>query len=141
KPLIKILPSLLGQPDQKKYLVLFQNDKELRPTGGFITAYAIFNVKGGVITVETSNDIYTLDNTISGKPKAPAPLLKYLPKVPQLNLRDTNLSPDFPTSMKTFYDMYQKSDGYKKVDGVIALDTSALVAAMNILGDIDLGGA
>ncbi len=140
KPLIKILPSLLGQPDQKKYLIIFQNDKELRPTGGFMTAYAIFNVKGGVITVETSSDIYALDDTISAKPKAPEALVKYLPKVPLLNLRDTNLSPDFPTSMKTFLDMYEKAGAYKKVDGIIALDTSALVAAMDILGDIDLGG-
>ena len=44
KPLIKILPQVLGDPKEKKYLILFQNDKELRPTGGFITAYAIFSV-------------------------------------------------------------------------------------------------
>ena len=140
RPLIKILPSLLGEPDEKKYLILFQNDKELRPTGGFITAYAIFDVKEGVITVDTSNDIYTLDDTISNKPKAPAAILKYLPGVPQFNLRDSNLSPDFPTSMQTFTSMYQKAGGYEKVDGIITIDTSALVAAMNILGDITVGG-
>lgn len=44
RPLIKVLPSLLGESEPKKYLVLFQNDKELRPTGGFITAYAIFTL-------------------------------------------------------------------------------------------------
>ncbi len=140
RPLIKILPSLLGEPDPKRYLILFQNDKELRPTGGFITAYAIFNLQHGIIKVETSNDIYNLDDTISEKPAAPTPLQKYLPKVPQLNLRDTNLSPDFPTSMQAFDSMYKKAGGYKQVDGIISVDTSALVAAMNILGDIDVGG-
>ena len=140
KPLIKILPTLLGDPTEKKYLVLFQNDKELRPTGGFLTAYAIFRLDHGVIHVDNSSDIYEIDNTISGKSAAPRPLQLYLPKVPQFNLRDSNLSPDFVTSMDTFMKMYKTAPGKTTVDGVIAVDTQALIAAMNILGDIQVGG-
>jgi hypothetical protein len=102
RPLIKILPQIVGEPNEKKYLMLFQNDKELRPTGGFITAYAIFRLNSGVVHVDTSSDIYSLDATIGNKPVAPAPILKYLPKVPLLNLRDDNLSPDFKVSMDEF---------------------------------------
>lgn len=141
KPLIKVLPTLLGEPDTKKYLVVFQNDKELRPTGGFMTAYAVFRLEHGIVHVDTSNDIYTLDATISNKPKAPAPILKYLPKVYTLNLRDSNLSPDFPSSIDQFKEMYAKSSGPKDIDGIIAVDTQALVAAMNVLGDITVDGA
>lgn len=140
RPLIKILPSLLGEPKEKRYLILFQNDKEIRPTGGFITAYAIFRLEHGLIHVENSNDIYTLDNTISGKEKAPEPIRKYLPQVPLFNLRDSNLSPDFPKSMETFSKLYEKAGGFKKVEGIIAVDTNALVSVMNILGDIKVGG-
>lgn len=139
KPLIKILPQLLGEPNETKYLVIFQNDKELRPTGGFITAYAIFRLDQGVIHVDVSNDIYTLDATIPNKQPAPKPIAKYL-DVPLFNLRDSNLSPDFVTSMNTFYSMYKTSPSYEKVDGIIAVDTSALVSAMNILGDIQADG-
>ncbi len=139
KPLIKILPQLLGEPNETKYLVIFQNDKELRPTGGFITAYAIFRLDQGVIHVDVSNDIYTLDATIPNKQPAPKPIAKYL-DVPLFNLRDSNLSPDFITSMNTFYSMYKTSSSYEKVDGIIAVDTSALVSAMNILGDIQADG-
>jgi len=139
KPLIKVLPTLLGEPKEKKYLVIFQNDKELRPTGGFLTAYAIFRVEHGIIHVDTSNDIYTLDDTISGKQTAPRPILEYLPKVPLLNLRDTNLSPDFVVSMNEFNKLYERSSG-PEVDGIIAIDTKALVAAMDILGDIQASG-
>lgn len=140
KPLIKILPDILGEPDEKKYLILFQNDKELRPTGGFITAYSIFRVDTGVVHVDVSSDIYTLDATIANKPAAPRPILSYLPKVPQLNLRDINLSPDFKVSMDNFSKMYKTAGGYTKVDGIIALDTHALVSAMEILGDVNAGG-
>ena len=135
KPLIKILPSLLGEPKEKKYLVLFQNDKELRPAGGFITAYAIFRIDKGIIHVDRSDDIYTLDNSVRGKPKAPEPILKYLPKVSVLNLRDANLSPDFVESMKTFNSLYEKSSAKVDVDGIIALDTSVLVSTIKILDD------
>lgn len=135
RPLIKILPSLLGDPKEKKYLVLFQNDKELRPTGGFITAYAVFRIDKGVIHVDTAGDTYALDNGIFGKPKAPAPILKYLPNVTTLNLRDSNLSPDFITSMDTFNSLYKKASGYVPVDGIIALDTNVLVSTIKILDD------
>lgn len=141
KPLIKILPSLLGEPNEKKYLILFQNDKELRPTGGFLTAYSIFRLERGIIHVDRSSDIYELDATVPNKPTAPKPILQYLPKVPLFNLRDTNLSPDFITSMETFNKMYKTAGGYTKVDGIIAVDTQALVAAMNVLGDIQVDGA
>ncbi|MGA2967924.1 MAG: DUF4012 domain-containing protein [Candidatus Levyibacteriota bacterium] len=140
RPLIKTLPNILGEPNEKKYLILFQNDKELRPTGGFITAYAVFRLDSGVVHVDTSSDIYSLDATITNKPVAPASILKYFPSVPQFNLRDNNLSPDFKVSMDSFYKMYQTAGGYTKVDGIIAVDTQALVSAMNILGDINVDG-
>ena len=58
QPLIKLMPDLLGVSDVKRYLVLFQNDAELRATGGFITAYAVFGIDKGSIGVEQSEDIY-----------------------------------------------------------------------------------
>ncbi len=138
-PLIKVLPSLLGEPKQKRYLVIFQNDKELRPTGGFMTAYAVFRVEQGMIYAEGSSDIYELDDKISGKKSAPEPLRTYMPKVPLFNLRDTNLSPDFIESMKEFNKLYEKSSG-PDVDGIITIDTNMLVATMEILGEINAGG-
>lgn len=135
RPLIKVLPALLGESEQKKYLVIFQNDKELRPTGGFITAYSIFTVDKGILKVERSDDIYTLDNSISGKPKAPEAILKYLPKVSVWNLRDINLSPDYVESMKDFNALYDKATQKVEVDGIIAMDTNVLVDTIRILDD------
>lgn len=141
QPLIKVLPSLFGETKEKKYLILFQNDKELRATGGFITAYAIFRIDKGVIHVDRSDDIYNLDNSIPNKPGAPEPIRKYLPKVTSFNLRDSNLSPDFIDSMKTFNSMYNKAGQKVEVDGIIALDTHMLVSVLKILDDqITAGG-
>lgn len=141
RPLIKVLPSLLGEKEEKKYLILFQNDKELRASGGFITAYSIFRIDRGMIHVSSSGDIYTLDNNLRVKTKAPEPILKYLPKVTTFNLRDSNLSPDFIESMNTFNSMYENVSGREKIDGIIALDTNVLVSIIKILdNEITVGG-
>lgn len=139
RPLVKALPDLLGEKEEKKYLVLFQNDKELRPTGGFITGYSIFRIDKGVIHPDNNDDIYPLDNTIPNKKKAPAALANYL-KVYQFNLRDSNLSPDYITSMETFRSMYEQSPMAEDVDGIIAIDTSVLVKTIKILDDTVTAG-
>ena len=140
KPLIKVLPELLGEPKAKKYLVLFQNDKELRPTGGFLTYYSIFRVDQGVIHIDSSSDIYKLDDSIGYHPTAPAIILKYLPQVSTLNIRDINLSPDFGESMKAFNGMYAKSSMKTDYDGIIGIDTQFLVHIIDVLGEVQAGG-
>lgn len=140
KPLIEVLPEIMGQNGEQKYLILFQNDKELRPTGGFITAYAIFRVNNGLIESEGSNDIYQLDSTLTKKFPAPEPIVKYLEGVSNLNLRDSNLSPDFKSSMDQFRELYSFSTESKDVDGIITLDTQFVVDMINVLGPLEAYG-
>lgn len=140
RPLLTVLPEIMGQDGEKKYLILFQNDKELRPTGGFITAYAVFRINKGTIVSEGSQDSYTLDNSLTKKVPAPAPVLKYLTGVSTLNLRDSNLSPDYLASMKQFEDLYQYTRDKKQIDGIISLDTEFVLSLMRVLGPIDAYG-
>ena len=140
KPLLEVLPQLLGEPKSRRYLVLFQNDKELRPSGGFMTAYAAFRIEHGVINLEGSDDIYALDNTLRTKTPAPDIILKNLPLVSYFNLRDSNISPDFYESMKLFEGLYNNAGGKVAIDGIIAVDTHVLVTVLNILGPIDASG-
>jgi len=141
KPLLLVLPEIMGQSTEKKYLILFQNDKELRPTGGFITAYAVFRVQKGVIASEGSEDIYRLDDTLLKRVPAPEPIVKYLPNVSSLNLRDSNLSPDYLVSMKQFEQLYDATQANKEIDGIIALDTEFVLSMMKVLGPIDAYGS
>lgn len=140
KPLIKSLPELLGEKEGKKYLILFQNDAELRPTGGFLTYYAIFRVEEGDIKVETSTDIYNLDDSISSHP-APSPIIKkYFPSVRQAFIRDSNLSPDYMVSVEAFKDLYSRSSQEQEVDGIIAINTHFFVNIIRILGEVEASG-
>ncbi len=140
KPAIAILPQLLGEPDEKHYLLLFQNDAELRPTGGFMTAYAILKVHHGKIEPLKSEDIYALDARFDKRVSPPEPIKKYLPLVYYWYLRDMNLSPDFKLSMDTFGEYYSQTSGAAEIDGIIAIDTRLPVQLLEILGPIGVGG-
>lgn len=140
KPFFKKLPAILGAEEEKTYLILFQNDKELRPTGGFLTAYAIFKVKNGKFQVITSEDIYSLDTAIPSHPKAPQEILTYHKDVSRFNIRDSNLSPDLLASLKLFNSLYETSSKKVKYDGIITVDTQVLVDTLTILGDTEADG-
>jgi len=140
KPLIKDLPEILGSKGEKTYLILYQNDKERRATGGFLTFYAILRIKDGKMTIGGSDDIYSLDNSIGTHPKAPPEILTYHKGVNQFYIRDSNLSPDFVESVKLFESLYQKSGSKVKYDGIIAMDSKILVDMLTIFGDMTVNG-
>ncbi len=140
QPLLEELPKILGEPEARRYLVLFQNDKELRATGGFITGYAIFKIEHGKLNVEKAEDIYKLDDAKTKKFPAPPEILKYHKGVFTLELRDSNLSPDFVMSMKKFEELLSTVPGFPKYDGIISIDTHVLVESMKILGSIPAYG-
>ncbi len=140
KPLLEVLPSIMGDDRAKKYMVLFLNDKELRPGGGFITAYAYLNIDKALVKAEGSDNIYDLDDTITNKPSAPEAIIKFLPLVDSFNLRDSNLSPDLPTSLMAFEDLYKLSPQYQEVDGYFTVNTRALSDVLSVLGPIEIEG-
>ena len=136
KPLLSLLPKLLGQNETQTYLLVFQNDAEIRGSGGFLTAYAILETFRGKITPVLSQDIYELDNKFGNRLPAPEPIKKYLPLVYNWHLRDMNLSPDFTVSMDTFLPNYKEVAQYKDFDGVISMDTQIVVDLLKVLGPI-----
>ncbi len=140
KPFLKKLPDILGARKEQTYLILFQNTAEQRATGGFLTAYAVFKIKDGKMTIDRSSDIYSLDTSIPSHPVAPPEILAYHKGVSQFYIRDSNLSPDFVKSLDLFNSLYQHSSARIKYDGVIALDSKILVDMLTIFGDADVDG-
>jgi len=132
---LKTIPDVLGSPTPKTYLFLFQNDKELRATGGFITAYAIGTVKAGKLTSIKSEDIYKLDSRLAHSEPVPDPLRRYL-GIGYYAIRDTNLSPDFLVSAKTFESFYNRVPDTQKVDGIISIDTEFVRSLLEVTGPI-----
>ncbi|HEX7456010.1 MAG TPA: DUF4012 domain-containing protein [Candidatus Nanoarchaeia archaeon] len=129
------LPSVLGYKKERTYLLWFQNDKELRPTGGFITSYAIARVKNGKLLDIESDDIYNLDKRFVPFEPPPEPLRKYL-LLKIYPLRDTNISPDYKISAQKFESFYERIPDMPKIDGIIAIDTELVRKFLEITGPI-----
>jgi type II secretory pathway pseudopilin PulG len=142
RPIIEQLPSIAGgNGKRKKYVILFTNDGELRPTGGFLTAYSTIYIENGKVYPEKSDDIYELDKKVSKKQAIPEQLGRYLTTEKYWNMRDMNTNPDFKTSMDQFYSVYKtiKSEP-QDIDGFIAIDTHVLVDLLKILGPVEVEG-
>lgn len=130
------LRALLGAEGSMRYLVLFQNNTELRPTGGFLGSYAEMTITDGKITGMTipGGGTYDLQGSLSAFVKAPQP-------VQLLNARwefqDGNWFPDFPTSAKKLLWFYEMAGG-PTVDGVIAVNATYIADVLALLGPIDM---
>lgn len=141
KPIIGELGKMAGAKEAQKYLFLFQNDNELRPTGGFLTAYSIVQVDKGTVIPEKSGDIYDLDQKFWQNIPIPKELGKYLTTERYWNLRDMNIYPDFKKSMETFYQYYQTIPGEPDdIDGIIAVDTQLLTWLLEVIGPVQIPG-
>lgn len=126
---------ILGAEKSQKYLLIFQNNGELRPTGGFITAYALLELDKGRLQVLKNEDIYQLDNRVRSDTPSPEPIKKI--EVSYLHSRDSNLSPDYPTSVKEFLKFYRK-DGGIEPDVVMSVDLNVLTELVSLTGPIRL---
>lgn len=132
----KLMPKITGLEGKKSYLVLLQNNLELRPTGGFIGSYAKLDFDNGRLTNIKVDDIYSLDGALKEVIAPPVDLRNDL-NLERLYLRDSNFDPDFPTSARQAEFFYRKEAG-ETVHGVIALDLKASGYLLDAVGGIDL---
>ncbi|MFA6082092.1 MAG: DUF4012 domain-containing protein [Patescibacteria group bacterium] len=135
--LLTELPLLLGKDNTKKYLVLFQNNSELRPSGGFLGSFATMSIKNGNINsfaVETN--IYKLDNTYAKMYHIDPPAQIGLMTKDWL-MRDSNWSVDFDTAAKQVAWFYNQETGIN-VDGVLAIDTSLISSMLDVVGSVTI---
>lgn len=136
------LPSLSGLMGTKRYLVIFQNSMELRPTGGFIGSFGVVTVDKGKIAQFDFYDTTVFDykgNLPGGTVKSPWPIKKYL-DAPYWGMRDANWSPDFPTSAQKIVKFYKKQGGKGSFDAVIALTPAVLQHLLEFTGPVKLEG-
>ena len=133
-----LLPQILGYDKEKKYLVLFQNNNELRPGGGFIGSYAVIALRNGKLGEVEIQDVYDADGQLKGHVEPPSALKKYL-GANHWYLRDSNFSPDFPENAANAA-LFLSLETGQRADGVVALDTAVLEGVMRVIGPVQLPG-
>ncbi len=132
--LTKALNEILGADYFKRYLVVFQNNNEIRPTGGFMGSFALVDIDQGEIkNLEIpGGGIYALQGQLLENKIAPYPLQLIQSR---WELQDANWFPDFATSAEKVRWFYEKSGG-PTTDGVIAINASLVPKLLDIVGPI-----
>jgi len=138
RALIQLGPGLAGIDRPKTYLILVENEDELRATGGYITAAGTITVHYGRITNLAIEDAFAIDNLKLVYPRPPQPLQDYM-DAPIWLLRDANWSPDFPSTAGLAEALYTATRS-KKIDGVVALDQTSLRIMLQAIGPISVEG-
>ncbi|MEW6285013.1 MAG: DUF4012 domain-containing protein [Chloroflexota bacterium] len=136
------LPGILGADGNgpKTYLLLVQNEDELRPTGGFITTVGRLVVQDGkILSLEFEGVDDNFEDWTKPYPAAPWQLQEYM-NAPVLILRDSNWYADFPTSARWAEYLYAYINP-EPLDGVIAFDQQFLVILLSALGPLEVDGA
>lgn len=134
--LANLMPDILGFEDKRSYLILFQNNMELRPGGGFIGSYGLVTFEKGSLTSFDVFDVYSADGQLKGHVDPPSAIRKYLSQ-PNWFLRDSNWDPDFQASATQAAWFLQKEVG-TSVHGVIAVDVSFAKLLLEAVGPISL---
>ncbi len=130
----RMFTDILGGNGPRKYLFLFQNNQEMRPTGGFIGTYAILDIFNGRVRNFYVDGIFNPDGQLRERVVPPGPIQKISVN---WSLHDSNWFPDFPKSAEKACWFYEKTGG-PTVDGVITMTPTVMQKLLEITGPIEM---
>lgn len=127
---------LLGDRYPQRYMILLQNNHESRATGGFIGSYILLDLNDGEITKFELKDVYEADGQFHEKVNPPEGLHKI---TENWRMRDSNYSPDFPTSAQQVMWFLEHEKG-PTVDTVIAINQRVVESLLEKIGEVEVPG-
>lgn len=134
--LLPVVGGMIDENGVRTYLLLFQNNLELRPTGGFIGSYALVTLDHGKLLPFIVHDVYEADGQLKAHVDPPLPIRNVLGQ-PNWFLRDSNFDPDFSISAQRAMWFLEKETG-QRVDGVIGVNLNVLKLFLSSLGGVYL---
>lgn len=134
-----VLPRVLGGDGERRYLLVVQNNAEIRATGGLPGSTSVLTASDGTIDLGFQGKALDLDtgsgavaDFLPGEEEVFGPLLVS-------DFRDTNFTPDFPRAaslMSAFVDESAEAP----VDGVVSVDPVLLAEVLRSTGPVTVGG-
>jgi len=124
----------------KNYLIVLQNNYELRPGGGFITGYGNMDFFLGWPQELSFKNSYDIDTQSYVTPPYPHEELLQNEWYQGYTFRDANWDPHFPNAAEELTKFYQEKFPNKKVDGLVVVNFSLIENLIDELGGIELNG-
>jgi hypothetical protein len=133
---VKASSWLAGADAPKRYMIAFQNSAEARGTGGILGAFAIIDMNKAALSVARTGSNAVLYSLKDVPVKVPNEFTRLYGKNPAI-LQNSNLSPHFPYGAEIWMGLWKKQFE-EQLDGVIAVDPSALSYVLKATGPIEL---
>ncbi len=136
---VRLLPPMLGAHGERTYLMMFQNNAEVRSTGGLPGSFATVTARDGKVTLGNQGNAASIGRF----EKPPVPLTAEERAVfgPNMGIlpQDTNFTPDFPRTAQILTAMWNARHA-TKVDGVLSADPVALSYLLRGTGPVVMPG-
>lgn len=145
KPLEKIsqfLPNILGLEERKRYLILLQDNAEIRSTGGWISNYAIVAIEDGQIRELFIDDIYNAQTMLKLQGdtyRIPPSLAQAIPGA-SFSFPLVNWNPNMDRVLLSSEQFVFDLDKGNSLDGVIMVDLVFIQRLLDKWGGIQVPG-
>lgn len=133
----QLIPPMLGQDEERNYLLLIQNSAETRATGGIPGALALVTATDGQIGLGTQSSASAMGVFSPSLDVDPEQEAIYTTRLGS-HMQNVNLTPDFPTAASTAKHMWETRYEGESIDGVVALDPLVLAHLLNATGPVVL---
>ncbi len=140
--IVVFLPNLLGVTERQRYLILLQNESELRSTGGWLTSYGIVGIEGGQIRELFVDDIYNADGTLKAQGKTyPAPKsMQQALGITTWPFSLINWYPDLTETQVSAEPYIEALGKGNDLDGVVTIDIAFIQKLLDKWGGIEVPG-
>lgn len=135
---LQVLPEMLGKDGPRDYLMVFQNNAEIRATGGLPGAVSLVHADNGRIGLTrqvAANSFGETERPVL--PLTPAEQAIYRDQLGTYFL-DANFTPDFPRASALMKARWEQEYD-EEIDGVVALDPVALSYVLAAVGPVQVG--
>ncbi|MBZ5734717.1 DUF4012 domain-containing protein [Nocardioides sp. TRM66260-LWL] len=143
---LRVLPAMLGGSGTRHYLLVVENNAEIRSTGGLPGSWALLTVRDGRIGLDGQGSAG--DVGMDGPPVArlSAAERRLFTGLPATDFRDTAFTPDADRAARLQALLWERSQGTTvrpgeppvRLDGVVQIDTVALSYLLRGVGPVRL---
>ncbi len=135
-----LAPAMLGEDGSRDYLLIFQNNAEIRGTGGLPGSWALVHAENGKVSIReqgSSGDFPILDRPVA--PLTTEEVAVYGQELGRF-WQDPGFTPDFPRAAELFNAFWMIDNPGRPLDGILTLDPVALGYLLQATGPVDAAG-
>lgn len=126
---------LLGHNERKRYLVVFQNSDEIRPTGGFMGSMALVEIFRGRIQLFQTKDVYAIEWDLKSADYERLPAPKGINELTEnFGLRDANYYANLKDSSNAI-NFFMQEAGIE-LDGIAYINQNSLIHLLEAVGSV-----